>query len=58
MANHSDEIGLNSSAPPSAQVPILKNAYVAIPPMSSAAPTGRVPSGNGVRVVTGEDTTR
>jgi hypothetical protein len=30
-------------------VPTLKNAYVATPAISSAIPTGMVPSGSGVR---------
>ena len=50
MANHSDEIGLNSSSPPTAHVPTLKKAYVATPAISSAAATGMVPSGSGARV--------
>ena len=56
VANQSDEIGLNSSAPPTAHVPTLKKAYVATPAMSRAAATGTVPSGSGARVDAGEDT--
>ena len=40
VANHRLEIGWNSASPPSAILPILKNAYVAKPATSRAMPTG------------------